>query len=434
VSAWVLASFLLCARANAAVVEAAPAPLPVVPGGAAIGAAGAANLGGSLLPSNGGITLVPSLTPALSLSPSAIGAALGAAPGAGVVRLAPAAVPALPASAVTGAAAAAPTAETSAPEARPAAAEELPPPAAVAGDAVAPAAAARRAPASADSFGAVSAADAARAAVPAPAGGLERASAESAAASSRALWDSAADRAALDSSSLFAMSRSLGVLLARSGLRPWSRDASVGALAAGGETLRDAVGAPVPVPAYARAASGARENGSFAALGPTRWVAGSAAAAAGAIERLTLSIGGGLTVSVRAALGASSIASAASSASAAAARAAARPAEPGASGVVKARRALPLLSTEFIERRGLLETVAAIPEPLSAAWAASSTAPRADGRALRAASSSAPASAASAARRPRPLAPTREAGSSPLAWWALAFLPATLALLRDPLR
>jgi hypothetical protein len=444
VSAWaVLASFLICARASAAVVEAAPAAVPTAPGAPAVGAVGASAAGAPALSLTGSLSLVPTLTPGLSLSPAAIGAALGAAPGAGAVRLAPAADVSLPASAVTGAAAAAPAADVSAPgaapaapQAQPGAAEALPPPAAPAELLLAPAASARQSFVGAELAAPAAAAAAAARGTSIPAAGrLEPATPEAAAASSRAFWDQSAERAELDSAA-FSLPRAVSALLAQARLRPARRGASAGFFGSDGDVLRDAVAAP-PLPAYARAAAApgteprplAAASVAFGALGPARWAAESAAPLYAAIERLTLSLGRGLVVRVNGELGTlSATAAAPASAPEAASGGSARAALSSSDAPRPAARPLPLplFSTEFLERRGLLETVATIPqEPLAAAASA-----RTEQAASRAFAAGTPA----AARRARADAPASETGRSPLAWWALAFLPATLALLRDPLR
>ncbi|NNN05182.1 MAG: hypothetical protein HKL90_04705, partial [Elusimicrobia bacterium] len=138
------------------------------------------------------------------------------------------------------------------------------------------------------------------------------------------------------------------------------------------------------------------------------------------LERLTLSLGADLVVRVR---------SVADRLAAGARLLAGR----SLGGTYSARRgSAPLTSTRWLERRGMLET-ASIPGAAAAAGmyrpsasASSGDLGRAQALALGAASGSALVSVRAV--------PLRAGSGAPLALWALAFLPATLALLRDSLR
>jgi hypothetical protein len=415
-------AILLCARASAAVVETAPAAAP----SASVGAAGAAPLSAAASPIAlvpGGASLIPSLSVTPVLSPAAVGAALGVPAAAGRVMIAPTAAPALPA-------AAAPTAAPAASAAPGAAADEsVPPPAAETGGASSPSAAASTARSLA--LGGAEPAAASRAlplsapALPA----LRRGTAEDAADSGRAFWDQASPSGRLAALE-FSAARAPGAAFPARADRGGRPDAALDA----GE-LRDAVSAGVP--AAALLSRPWSETGGPGSLVPAPSTEpdgkGSAArlVAAGPsfparIERLTLSLGSGLVVRVGSALGLDS---------ATAARSGARAASAGPA----PRRPAPLTSTLWLERRGLLETASLSDAPsarpdfgtgLDEAAAAAAVLPAANVR-------GAPASSgafAARARRAGGALPFRSDSGSPLAWWALAFLPATLALLRDPLR
>ena len=89
--------------------------------------------------------------------------------------------------------------------------------------------------------------------------------------------------------------------------------------------------------------------------------------------------------------------------------------------------AAPITSTEWLERRGLLESLS-VSEAAAFQDASSLSTPAvAPGRALGLAASSAPGSAVVPAPNLDPTAPVRAS----LAWWGLAFLPGALVLLKE---
>jgi hypothetical protein len=188
-----------------------------------------------------------------------------------------------------------------------------------------------------------------------------------------------------------------------------------------GEALRDAVAAPPSALAAAPAAFALRATPPSALGAFLRRLSGAAPASAGAprgpasapaFERLTLEFGAGLVVKVRSVLG---LAPAVSPRPFSAGTRAPRPAAGSLAGA-------PLTSTEWLERRGLLES-------LSASEAAAGQAFAARGTAVPAApvvSSPAPASAPSPAR-----APLRSDAAPSPALWLLAFLPAAVVLFKE---
>ncbi len=269
--------------------------------------------------------------------------------------------------------------------------------------------------------------EAGRPALPAPHAPDARASAEDTASSSRAFWDQAVARPRLDASVLEAPAdRGAPAFVAPTAAVAGAVLPSVSASAGDGE-LHDAVAAAFPAAApsaaarFAASASG-RSYSFGAADAPARSAAPSLSAPR-RLERLTLSLGADLVVQVR---------SVADRLAASALRLAGR----GAEAVTSARRArrttAPLTSTRWLERRGMLET-AAIPGAEAAAEADRTAVP-VSGEGL----GRARAFVDSAAAGSRPVSvravPLRASSSAPLALWALAFLPATLALLRDALR
>lgn len=167
--------------------------------------------------------------------------------------------------------------------------------------------------------------------------------------------------------------------------------------------------------------------GSARGAAPTAAGAASAPRAAAApvsFERLSLELGSGLVVKVRAALGLP-----------AAGRTLAAPAPNGAA-AARARRAAvraPLTSTEWLERRGLLESLSAT----EAAAVQQAAALPAAGASLFVDRGLAPSVAPHAFAAARAVAPpSSDAASAPSrvpapVWWALAFLPAGLVLLKE---
>lgn len=435
-SAWYFA-FLLCARASAAVVETAPAPLP----SASVGAAGASALGLSaaspisLVPSGAALApvLSPSLAPSGSWSPAAAAAALGVAPSGGRVLLAPPAAAALTASAVPSAAT-----PDAAPSPTNSGVDILPPPPATAVSPATPIAAS--APSGLATAASPLAGHDARGVsllvVPGAAPDA-RATLEEAAAAGRAFWDQSdafgrlGDAAATVSAALTA---SPAAVLGAGRATSATVVSLVPALEEG--ALRDAVAGGAPsslafssarlgAPDAAAAPAESRGVDSVPAAARAAILAAGALRRAGApsrapIERLTLSLGTGLVVSVRSALGMGEFSSGARRPARAAYALAPASAAP-------ARRGAPLTSTEWLERRGLIETAADL--PASSALAAPVGRADAGMSSARSVTGARDSSGAVAV-----FSPVGADAGSPLAWWALAFLPATLALLRDPLR
>jgi hypothetical protein len=405
-----LAAFLSVRASAAVVVETGGAVAPAAPVSAAAGAMLGA--GASLSP----ITAVPGASVlAPSLNTGAVIKAFSndtAAAPAGAVRFAPAGLPALPASAAAADAKPASKSDGSAAAAPASARRDLVPPTSTPGAA---------------SFRAVTA-DRELAPSFEAAGKIDRVAPEGAAALGRRVFDRAADRALLaDASALDSdapVPAAVSVSVADGSIGEIDREAALArasAFTSDGEALRDAVGAPATTaglsfrapgapgafgaePARGGAALGGTwASGSFAAPGSVR--SAGAAAAPTSLTRLSLELGSGLVVKVRAALGLESAAEAA------------RPSAAPAAAAAPARaRRVPLTSTEWLERRGLLETLS-----VSEAFAAQTAL---------AAPTAAPATAVS----PLPalvLDPAAPARVSPLAWWAIAFLPAGLVLLKE---
>ncbi|HXS99671.1 MAG TPA: hypothetical protein VN915_03285 [Elusimicrobiota bacterium] len=433
-SAWLLAA-ILCAPASAQVFEAGGAAAPAAPVPGAIGAS--AGAGAPVSP----VSAVPG---ASVLAPSLNSAVLAVFPGraatslpAGAVRLAPAPLPALPAAAaVSGAAPAAPASrDDRAPQPGPAPARrDVVPPS------LAPSVAAARAVAADRRRGAETDASPERASarlgpagreLAAPgedAGGLDLLSAEGSAELGRKLFDRVEDRPALGDGAPGGAPGELiadGASPARDPLLTPSDGADSGV-----ETLRDAVASPIAIAPLSPAAAAPAGALSFfrrpaALLGSSARGAASPASGAAAprgaaapvsFEKLTLELGSGLVVRVQAALGFAS-----------SSRPLAAPAPNGAAAV-----AAPVTSTEWLERRGLLESLSAS-EAAAVQQAASGSAA---GAGLAVANGLAPAVAphASAARSRAAAAPLAPAAPAPVpapVWWALAFLPAGLVLLRE---
>jgi hypothetical protein len=406
-----LLAVLLCARASAAVVETAPEAAP----SASVGAAGASALSPlaspiALVP--GGATLVP------ALSPSSIRSILGVPPSAGRVTLAPEAAPIIPAAAAPGAA---PADADPSPAAAPA--EALPPPLpAPSAPAFVPMAPIGAAASRSAVAGMPEAVRASGSGTPDAAPSAPR-TPEEAAADGRAFWDQATERGRWDLAALFGAGRRAGAALR--GRAPVAA-ASGPASSVEDGPLRDAVSAGVP-------ASAALARPWSAVRGPAGVVPATAASVRAGevdadpatsfparVERLTLSVGSGLVVRVGAALRREFLSS--------------EERDTRAGLAASARRAAPSTSTQWLELRGLIETASYAPvssaradaadeapsiRTAAASWASAPTAAGVETRAF--------------ARRAAEI-PLRSDSGSPLAWWALAFLPAALALLRDPLR
>lgn len=436
-SAWLLAA-LLCTPVSAQVFETGGAAAPVAPVTGAVGASMGA--GASVSP----ISAVPG---AALLAPSLNSAVLSAFPGqaatnlpAGAVRLA-APIPALPAAAAVSAAPAASGVRSSDSSPRTSAApsrRELVPPSSAAGAAGIRAVAAdrsRSAVSDADASPERSSArlDASARGLAAPlveAGDLDLLSAEGAASAGRKIFDRVEDRASLADGSAGGAPGEF-ISDAPSPSRDPLLTASNGATLEV-ESLHDAVASPVP----AAAAPGAvlsffRLPGSLFAPSRGSGSAAPSAAAAAAVpagtapitfERLSLELGSGLVVKVRAALGfAPSGAAAATGASANG-----KPAAPRAA----PRSRAPITSTEWLERRGLLESLSASEAAASQEAAALPAAAISTARSF--ASGRAPASSPrAAAARSFVLDPAAPSRVPPFAWWALAFLPAGLVLLKE---
>lgn len=443
-SAWLLAA-LLCAPVSAQVFETAGAAAPAAPVSGSVGSvmgAGASLAPVSVVP--GASILAPALNAGAVIKAFAGQAATSSNLPAGAVRLAPAPLPALPAAAAASAAPAPAgtprresTQETGAAPVR----RELVPPASAAGSASVRAVAAdrRRGPeADAAPAGAAARLDAAGRDLAAPldgTGGLERLSAEGAAALGRQVFDREGDRARLTDGSA-AGTPGAAALAAADGPPPVRRDPLLAAFADGsaeGETLRDAVASPVPAAAAPAAMlSFFRVPASLFAPSRDADAGGGASAARSSrpaapitFERLSLELGSGLVVKVRAALGFAPAPAANSFGGAA-------KGTPAASFAPRRRPRVPITSTEWLERRGLLESIsvseaaasqeAALPSPRQAA-----SAPQRGGASW---FSTAP-SPRSAAVPALVLQTPEPARVPPLAWWGLAFLPAGLVLLKE---
>lgn len=425
-NAWLL-SALLCTPASAGVVVEVAAPAaPVAP---VSGAVGAAVMPVSAVP--GASVFAPSLGAAAAFS-----AFPGQAPAA-VYLAPPAAVPAAPSAQAVPVAPASPV-----PSAQPRRRREMVPPADGSGarslTVVAPN------PASdgpaAGAVGALSArVDAAGEQAAVPVVGPGRASpvpAESAAEDGASVFDNSARRALLDDSDRAsgrdgsdAAAVAAGAFAGptagavRGRLRPAADTAAdLGpAFLSPGETVHDAVGAPAPAPGgrFARAAADAAYAGRAAvratAGAPSTLFSGRAlpATTPAPFDRLSVESGSGLVVRIGAAAGPASLT--------VGPKPFAAGTLPPASGAAAAPgRGAPVTSTEWLERRGLLET-------LSVTEAAAE-------QTARAAASAGPSYAPLVARREPP--PARRDSPSPLPeplWWGLAFLPAAAVLLKDAL-
>jgi hypothetical protein len=253
-----------------------------------------------------------------------------------------------------------------------------------------------------------------------------RARTEDAAASGRRFFDRASDRGSLSHVEGGTRSGAAALAAAVAASRP--------GFGVEGEELRDAVAA-FPAPAAGRALMfaapaalrGAAARGVFfGGRAPSIPAANpaSAAAAPTPIGRLLMELGPGLVLRIRAVLGLAPEAPAAAPTRSAAAAVRSGTAAPAA----RVARA-PLASTEFLERRGLLESLSAFETAAaqnSAAQMAVETAPK----------GSAPASAlvraqpASGTTRAAPPRFSAHAESHlPRAWWGLAFLSVALVLV-----
>jgi hypothetical protein len=424
-----LAAFL-CARASAAVVETGGAAAVAAPVSGAIGSALGAGATMAPIPSvPGAALLAPSLNSA-SVVKSFSGDPAAAAP-AKATLAAPTALPALPASAI--AADAAPSSHRNVDgtpsSAAPARRKSLPP-SSVEGQASVQSVSASRGLSPDSDAAAASRVDASgRDLSPSleTAGKIGHVPAAGEADLGRRVFDQGVDRADLanpDPATLPGAFASIDRAGSAAGSQG-GRDGSVAALSpasgfsSDGEILHDAVGSPAASQAGLALRPGAYGAGAMrdgAALGGA-WAPASPAlpgpvptdqsAAPMSFARLSLELGSDLAVKVRAVLGLETEA-----------RTESRPSTPPSGAAPASARAarVPLTSTEWLERRGLLES-------LSASEAA------ADQTAL-----AASAAAAKSAAAPLPdliLAPARSARVSPLAWWALAFLPAGLVLLKE---
>jgi hypothetical protein len=422
VKAWLLAA-LFSLPASAAVVE----PVVTVAPGAPI--SGAAGISGSAA------SMIPTVPAASVLAPSLNSAVIKAFSGDAV--LAPAALPAgavrflptlAPAAAQPTAPAAAAVSDSGAPV--PFAPAESLPPAASASRRTIPAVpgARKRDAATERAVGALAArldrAEGETSAAAGEAGPVERLTDDAAAGLGRRVFDRSSDRALLaegagipsDAGQAFA---GVSVPAAASAARlaaPGAAGSGTTPVSTDGEVLRDAVASPLPSAALSRPAIFTVPHGAsadFAGAVPSapREMAtasapglGAASAAPRSFERLSLELGSGLVVKVRGALGMSP-----------SAVPAAKSFSVGANGSVPASRAgtgAPVTSTEWLERRGLLEV-------LSASEAAAD-------QIARAVPPRAAALVAPSARVPSPRRPVEVPGAA----WALAFLPAAALLLK----
>ena len=411
-----LLAALFSSPASAAVVETAVTAAPAAPVTGAYGAAAGAS---SVMTVPAASVLAP------SLNAGAFAKAFAGDPAAAPTMFAPAPAPAAPA---------APAAAKPAPGAQdargtPAAPRESVPPGALPGGRSAPAAAvARRREAPSERAVSALAArlDAASVAGPeAPDAEAARPpiSDDDAAGDGRRLFDRSADRAALagglggapnDGFSAGARGSAVGAEDAATGETSRRPAAALTEFRPGNENLRDAVASPAAGPLPRAALFAPAPGAAFRALLPSAPAASftptATPAAAGprssapAFERLSLELGSGLIVKVRGAMGLS------------------RPSEPAAfSGASAgsspaavwsaALRSGPAASTEWMERRGLLES-------LSASEAAAVQVARL------------PEGVPSSSRFAAPPAPAPSEPGLPAAAWSLAFLPAALFLLK----
>lgn len=248
---------------------------------------------------------------------------------------------------------------------------------------------------------------------------------EGAAAVGRRAWDQSSEHASLDDESLVpvaapdvAASAQGPAVAAAPGARA-GRPEAVAVPAFEMETLRDAVASPAALPAAlvlprhgAPAPPPSRSRASLPLVGTPAAapVVPAAAPSSTALNRLSLELASGLVVKVRSALGFLPASAAAPSGPP---RAAPATSEAPATGV-------PLTSTEWLERRGLLETLSAV--EFAAGGVSGAPVPAKPGR-------GADAAPPAPARR-APDAPARPTLPSPV-FWGLAFLPAAAALLRE---
>jgi hypothetical protein len=438
-SAWLLAA-LLCTPASAQVFETGGAAAPVAPVSGSVGAVmGAAAPLSPISAVPGASMLAPSLNAGALIKAFSRQAAPNSNMPAGAVRFVSAPLPALPAAAAASGVPAAPTAPRSdAPRQAGAASakRESIPPSSAAGQAGSRAVAAdRRRGSGADAApeGASARLDAAGRELSAPLdadGGFDRVSAEGAAELGSRIFDRAGDRALLADGSATGSPGASAIAGAADRPSP-SRDPLLAASAGGsaeGEALRDAVASPIPAAAAPGAAFSffrlpvslfAPSRGSSAAA-PAAGAAASAAPVT--FERLSLELGSGLVVKVRAALGLAPAAATAGPFGGSVKGA------PAAAFSTQRRPRVPITSTEWLERRGLLESIS-VSEAAASQEAASLPA-----RAVvpgRAAASWFGASPRPAAVPALVLDPTTPVRVPPFAWWGLAFLPAGLVLLKE---
>jgi hypothetical protein len=442
VSALLLAA-LFCAPVSAQVVETGGAAVSAAPVSGAVGAVLGA--GASIAPISA-VPMATSLVPSLNTA-SGLQAAPAARLPAGAVGFAPTALPALPAAAaVVDAVPGAAPAPTSHPTAKTAVAtspdqigtvaapkNSVPPAGTAAQTGMTTVAASRGMGGGSeiDAAGRVHGADRALAgALDAPEA-ASRGTAEGALSEGRKLFDRSGDSGALSEGvaaapSAAAPAAPLTVSAAPDGapaLAPTGAASASVPVVSGprDEALRDAVASPVS------ASGGAAGALSFfrvfgAAGGPAALngaVPGAPAPAAPfSLERLTLELRG-LAVQVRAAFGLAPLAAAPRAASAA----------PAAPSSVSAARRAPITSTEWLERRGLLETIS-ISEAAAAQTAAAASPLPAPARASVSVSAYAPAALTAPALVLDSTAPARV---PPLIWWGLAFLPAVLVLIKETL-
>jgi hypothetical protein len=269
------------------------------------------------------------------------------------------------------------------------------------------------------------------------AGALDRVSAEGAVALGKKIFDRAGDRALLSEGSA-AGTPGAPALAAADGPAPELRDPLLAAFAGGsaeGEALRDAVASPVPASA-APATMFSFLHLPASLFAPARNAVDEGAPAAVSVpskapitfERLSLELGSGLVVKVRAALGFASAPTTANSF---------KPEAKGtsaASFTTQRRPRVPITSTEWLERRGLLESISVSEAAASQAAAALPSPSFADAPGSAAVSWFAPASAPAPRSTAVPallLDPAAPARVPPFAWWGLAFLPAGLVLLKE---
>ena len=436
---------LLCAPASAQVFETAGAAAPVAPVSGSIGSVMGA--GASLSPISvvpGASILAPSLNTGAVIKAFTGSAATNSNLPAGAVRLAPAPLPALPAAAAASAAPAATgtprresAQETSVAPAR----RELMPPANPAGNSSVRAVAAdkRRGSESDGAPEVISARlEAAGQEVSTPqdeAGGFDHVSAEGAVALGRKIFDRAGDRALLSEGSAAGTPGAPALAAAADGPTPERRDPLLAAFAGGspeGEALRDAVASPVPAsvsPAtlvtffHLPASLFKPAPGSLEIGAPAAGVA--AYAPPVTFERLSLELGSGLVVKVRAALGFAPAPATANTFDGAA---------KGTAPSSARRPRVPITSTEWLERRGLLESISVSEAAASQEAAALPSPSFADAPVRAAATWFAPAYAPAPRSTVVPalvLDPAAPARVPPFAWWGLAFLPAGLVLLKE---